>query len=194
MGVTATRSRIDVARAVAHELLRDLTDRWAHTVGVASRAVELAGTVDPAERELLVVAAWLHDIGYSPAVRDTGFHPLDGAAYLHRHGWPDRICGLVAHHSGALIIARGRGLEGTLTQYRHEQSPVSDALTHADQTIGPQGQPMTVDQRMVEKLARHDPNSVQARLHHAREPHLRAVAARVEQRLSTSGGKPAGQL
>ena len=30
----------------------------------------------------MTAAAWLHDIGYAPAVDDTGFHPLDGARYL----------------------------------------------------------------------------------------------------------------
>jgi hypothetical protein len=31
-----------------------------------------------------VAAAWLHDIGYAPAIAEsgTGFHPLDGARYL----------------------------------------------------------------------------------------------------------------
>jgi HD superfamily phosphodiesterase len=60
-------------------LLGHLADRWAHSVGVVRRAAELAGTVDPADKELLVVVAWLHDIGYSGALHDTWFHPLDGA-------------------------------------------------------------------------------------------------------------------
>jgi putative nucleotidyltransferase with HDIG domain len=146
MGTTATSSRVNVARAAAEVLLRDLPDRLAHSVGVARRADELAVTVDPAERELLVVPAWLHDIGYSPALHETGFHPVDGATYLHHHGWPMRVCALVAHHSGALLIAHAHNLDRALNRYPHEQSPMSDALTYADQTTGPQGLPMTVDQ------------------------------------------------
>ncbi|WP_349497869.1 HD domain-containing protein [Actinoallomurus iriomotensis] len=63
------------ARDLARQLLeRPLPRRWAHTQGVAGRAESLAG-----EADLLAAAAWLHDIGYSPEVVDTGFHPLDGA-------------------------------------------------------------------------------------------------------------------
>jgi putative nucleotidyltransferase with HDIG domain len=183
MDTTATSPRIEVARTVAETLLRDLPERWAHSAGVAGKAEQVAVTVDRVDRELLVVAAWLHDIGYSPRLHHTGFHPLDGASYLRRHGWPGRICGLVAHHSGALFVARARHLGAALGRYLCEQSPVSDALTYADQTTGPGGQPMTVEDRMAEMLARRGPDSVQARVHHVRGPHLRAAAARVERRL-----------
>jgi len=189
-GPRAISSRVNVARTVAGVLLRDLPDRWAHTIGVARTADRVAGTVHPAQRELLLVAAWLHDIGYSRAVEETGFHPLDGAAYLRRHGWLMRVCALVAHHSGARFVARAHNLEHALDRYPCERSAVSDALTYADQTTGPQGQPMTVDQRMAEMLARRGPDSVQARVHHRREPHVRGVAMRVGERLSRSGGQP----
>lgn len=39
---------------------------------------------------------------YAAALRDTGFHPIDGAKYLAAAGWPNRIASLVAHHSAAL--------------------------------------------------------------------------------------------
>src|SRR5262249_49857279 len=147
---------------------------------------QVALAVAPADRDLLVAAAWLHDIGYSEAVRRTGFHPLDGAIYLRRHGWPARICGPVAPPSRALFLAHARGLDALLGQFPHEQSPVSDALTYADQTVGPGGQPMTLDERMSEMLGRRGPDSLQARVHHVRGPDLRATAARVERRLATS--------
>jgi putative nucleotidyltransferase with HDIG domain len=185
MSTTRASVRVDLARTTAEMLLDGLADRWAHTVGVAQRAQELAITVDPADRELLLAAAWLHDIGYSTALRTTGFHPLDGAAYLRQHGWPERICGLVAYHSGGLFIARAQNLDHMLDRYPNEQSPVSDALTYADQTVGPKGHPVSLDQRMTEMLARRGTNSLHAQVHHLREPHLRATAQRVQQRLST---------
>jgi putative nucleotidyltransferase with HDIG domain len=184
VGTTAIRSRVDAARTLTEILLRDLPDRWAHSAGVADRAEQLAVTVAPTDQETLVAAAWLHDIGYSDRLHDTGFHPLDGATYLRRHGWPTRICGLVAHHSGALFVARAHGLDTELGRFPRELSPVSDALTYADQTVGPGGRPMTLDERMSEMLARRGPDSLQAQVHHLREPHLRATAQRVERRLS----------
>lgn len=184
MATTLVGARVNAARALAGALLRGLRERWQHTAGVAQRAEELSVTVDPAERELLVAVAWLHDIGYSPALHETGFHPLDAAAYLDRLGWPLRMCSLVAHHSGARFVAHARGLHAALARYPYEQSPVADALTYADQTVGPYGRRTSLDDRMTEMLARHGADSDQAKVHPRRAPFLRDVAERVELRLS----------
>jgi putative nucleotidyltransferase with HDIG domain len=184
--------RVGEARSLAETLLAGLEARWQHTIGVARRAAELTIAVDPADRDSLLVAAWLHDIGYSPALRGTGFHPLDGAAYLERHGWPRRICGLVAHHSGADFVARVHDVPAALSRYPNEQSPLSDALTYADQTVGHRGQPLPIRKRMAQMLVRRGPESAQRRVHHLRAPYLFAVAERVEQRLAQEHVSPAG--
>ncbi|TDD11295.1 HD domain-containing protein, partial [Kribbella turkmenica] len=58
-------------RSLARRLLADeLPRRWAHTQGVAARARELA-TMLGDRAELIEAAAFLHDIGYSSAVRST---------------------------------------------------------------------------------------------------------------------------
>jgi hypothetical protein len=49
---------------------------------------------------VLVAAACLHDLGYAPALIETGFHGLDGARHLRALGY-ERLAGLVAYHSGA---------------------------------------------------------------------------------------------
>ena len=171
------------ARTVAALVLMDLPERWRHTVGVVRRAGELAATVSHTDRPVLLAAAWLHDIGYGTAAYETGFHPLDGARYLDRDGWPARITGLVAHHSGADFVARRRGLADELGRYVEEVSAVADALTYADQTIGPRGDPVTIQARLAEALTRHGPDSDQAGVDTARRSYLLAVAARVEARL-----------
>ncbi|HEY3009025.1 MAG TPA: HD domain-containing protein [Micromonosporaceae bacterium] len=186
MPAVADRTRVTGARDLARTLLAPLGARWLHTIGVARRAAEVAVTLAPRDRGTLLVAAWLHDIGYSADAYDTGFHPLDGAAYLRMDGWPVRICGLVAHHSGAAFLARVHGLEAELNQYPDERSDVSEALTYADQTIGEVGQPLPIDERMARMLARHGPDSAQSKVHHLRRPHLLAVAARVERRLAAA--------
>jgi putative nucleotidyltransferase with HDIG domain len=171
------------ARDLAQSLLVNLPERWRHTVGVAHRAAELADTLDePADADLLVAAAWLHDIGYADALRDTGFHPLDGARYLNRHGWPARICGLVAHHSEAGCVAAVRGLADQLAVFSHEHSPLSDALTCADQTVGPHGRRMNVDERLADMVHRHGPGSPNAAVHQQRAPLIRAAVHRVHVR------------
>ncbi|MGM1064720.1 HD domain-containing protein [Saccharothrix sp. Mg75] len=172
----------------AHDLARSLVggmaDRRRHTAAVAARAGEPAVTVPPDDRDVLVSAAWLHDIGYAPEIADTGFHPLDGALHLERLGWPRRVCALVAHHSGARLVADVHGLGGRLDRFPHEDDAVSDALTHADQTTDSRGHRVTVPDRLADMLARHGPDSPNARVHHLRGPLLPATGDRVERRLA----------
>lgn len=177
-------SLVSAARELAGSMLGEVGQRMSHSTGVATRAGQLAGTVAARERQLLIAAAWLHDIGYAPAAEVTGFHALDGAVFLAARGWPPRLCGLVAYHSGAAFAADELGFASGLGRFAHEESEVSDALTYADQTTGPDGRPVTLTERMAEMLARHGSSSMQARIHDEREPYLRAIAIRVEQRLA----------
>lgn len=96
------------AQRVADDLLATLGERWTHTQRVAAKAVELAAAVTEEDRELLIVAAWWHDLGYSPGLRSTGLHQLDGARHLTDAGYPTRLCRLVAHHSAATFEAEER--------------------------------------------------------------------------------------
>jgi len=169
------------AQVVAAGLLVSLPDRWRHTIAVAERAEELTNAVEPDDRETLCAAAWLHDVGYSPHLAVSGFHPLDGAGFLKREGWSPRLCALVAHHSGARFVARVLGLDGQLGIYPDERSLVSDALAYADQTVGLRGERLTIEERLADKLHRHGPNSPNAAAHHIRAPYLLAAARRVEQ-------------
>jgi hypothetical protein len=179
------RSLIAHARSLAKKLLRkERPERWRHTRGVASRAAEVAITVPASDRSVLIAAAWLHDIGYAPAVQETGFHPLDGGLYLRRAGWDERVVCLVAHHSGARFVPVERGFEVMMAEFDFEDSPVSDALTYADQTVGPHGRRMTVPYRIAEAITRHGPDSPNAKARIDRVPYLLAVADRVEKRVA----------
>jgi hypothetical protein len=180
------------ARDLAQTLLAERIERWRHTIGVARRAEELVVTLDGGEHigdaDGLIAAAWLHDIGYADAIRDTGFHPLDGARHLDRLHWPRRVSALVAHHSDACSVAEARGLREDLSAYPREESAVADALTYADQTVGPDGRRMSMSDRLADMLRRHGPDSPNAAVRHVREPNLRAVADRVERRLGSVAG------
>ena len=187
-GAVGAQQTVASARRLASTLLRPLPDRWRHTMGVAARAAELADTVPPRDRSILVAAAWLHDIGYSPSIQDSGFHPVDGARFLRREGWPERICGLVAHHSGADFMARATGHEEAILEFAFEGSPVSDALSYADQTVGASGQRLRLEDRLADTLRRHGPGSAQARVYYIRAPYLRAAADRVRQRFCRTVG------
>jgi putative nucleotidyltransferase with HDIG domain len=181
---------IDEAADLASQLLRNDPERLAHSSRVADQAEALAVTVAPEDRAVLVSAAWLHDIGYSLSVRQTGFHPVDGARHLRRLGWPTLVQDLVAHHSGSRFVAAVRGLEPLLVEFSFEENELSDALTVADQTVGRGGRLMTVDERMADMLRRHGADSPNGLAHAQREPYLIAAARRVASRLEDQGRPP----
>ncbi len=119
---------VEEVRELARELLADaLPRRWAHVQGVARQADHVAlGLGTPADT--LVAAAWLHDIGYAPAVKDTGFHPLDGARYLAGIDASKRVVNLIARHSYAILEAELRGLGDQVAAFPDERGTLRDAL------------------------------------------------------------------
>jgi putative nucleotidyltransferase with HDIG domain len=163
----------------ARQLLGPHSDRWRHSAGVAEQVAELAERLG-LDVDVLVSAAWLHDIGYAEPLAVTGFHPLDGARFLAHQGWPMRVVGLVAQHSGAGYVAAARGLAVGLAAYPDEGGLMSDALTYADQIVGPAGDRMPPEERYAEMLQRRGPKSWNARVDHVRRPYLESVSRRVE--------------
>jgi hypothetical protein len=155
----------DSAEEIARKLLEiPLPRRWAHVQGVAGQARSL-GPILGDDADLLEAAAWLHDVGYSPDLIDTGFHPLDGARYLRDVQNADQaLWRLVANHTGALIEAEERGLGGALTAEFPPANPfLSDALTYCDMTTGPDGDPLSVDERLEDIRARYSTGHVVSR-------------------------------
>jgi len=173
------------AAATAARFLDGLPRRWSHTCGVARAADEIAHLFEPADKPVLRAAAYLHDIGYSTDLVASGFHPLDGAAWLQRAGYP-RLAGLVAHHSGARHEARLRGLAAELDAYLEERSELSDALAYCDLTTGPDGQPMTCLERLAEIDDCYGAEHLVSRAVHAAAPELGEAVARIQLKLVAS--------
>ncbi len=148
----------DWAENHARRLLSPLGRRWRHAEAVASQARDLATGLAPEDWEVLVAAAYLHDIGYAPEVAVTGFHPLDGARHLRALGH-HRLAGLVAHHTGARHEARLRRLEKALAEFENEDSLVTAALTYSDLTTGPIGERMSPGERLLDVAARYGEDS-----------------------------------
>jgi putative nucleotidyltransferase with HDIG domain len=164
-------------------MLSRLPNRLAHSLRAGHQARYATVTVAPSDAGLLISAALLHDIGYAPALRRTGFHPVDGALFLREVGAPDRLSALVAHHSEARLQAAAHGALEALAEFRHESGAVTDALIWADMTSGPTGTIIGVSERLADIAARHanePPELLAARL--ARVPRLLAATARVDQR------------
>jgi predicted hydrolase (HD superfamily) len=175
------------ARDLAGRLMRDEPLRLRHLAGVAARCETLGVTVAAPALDALVAAGWLHDIGYLPALRHSGFHPLDGALHLRSEGWPEQVCDLVAHHSGSRFVARVRGLDEPMGQFTFTENAASDVLTAADNTTRQDGSSVTVSERLAEKLLRHGPDWPGALANPARDDYIVAAAARVCARLTELG-------
>jgi putative nucleotidyltransferase with HDIG domain len=179
------------AREVAQELLaRPLPRRWRHVQAVGAAAERIRAALEP-DGELLVAAAYLHDIGYSPLVADTGFHQLDGARFLRDHGAPVRLVDLVAHHSLARADAADQGWAAELAEFTDERTAVRDALWFCDMTTGPDGQTMTVRERIAEIGRRYGPQHPKTRIRRATAVERLRVAHRAHRLLRAAGLVPA---
>jgi len=175
----------DWAEEVTRKLLEiPLPRRWAHSQGVAAQARALAPILGE-EADLLEAAAWLHDVGYSPELVDTGFHPLDGARYLRDVQRAEyMLCRLVAHHSFAVIEAEERGLSDVLLrEFPPPPGQLADALAYSDVTTSPDGTPLTVRGRLAEIGTRYGPGHVVTRSVARSRPSLVMAAARIERRM-----------
>lgn len=152
--------RVDWARAQAEQFMSTLGRRWAHVQAVGARAASLP--FEGGDRELLVAAAYLHDIGYAPEIAATGFHPLDGARHLLSLGKED-LARLVAHHTNARHEARLRGIEDYEDEFPFGGTLLDDALTFCDLSTSPDGQIVTIEERVAEIVERYSPDHVVAR-------------------------------
>lgn len=169
------------------ELAAELPTRWLHVQGVAVRAKAACSLFSVDEGNLLLAASVLHDIGYGPNLARLGFHPLDGAAYLEVHGFPERLCALVAHHSCAYREAELRGLMAELAKWQDECSPLRDALWWADMTTTPTGQSTNVHDRIEEIQKRYGPEDLVTFFIRQAKPELVAAVERTEDRLRAAG-------
>jgi hypothetical protein len=144
------------ARDLAESCLGDMGDRWLHVQAVGRSAEELqARRLDVSDA--VVMAAWLHDVGYGESVADTGFHPLDGARWLQEYGAPPGVVALVAHHSGARFEAEERGLADAFAQFPEPDPDQLDVLTLIDMSTSPAGKRVAVSERLDEILDRYPP-------------------------------------
>lgn len=173
------------AYTLAERLLAEaLPVRWEHVKQVAAKARTLSTELD-LNPQRLVPAALLHDVGYSPAVLATGFHPLDGARYLRGLGVEDEVTTLVANHSCAVVEARLRGLASELaTEFPPLDPELADALCFADMTTGPDGSTLTVRGRLAEIRSRYGPGHVVTEFVDHADEDIVACIERVLRRLS----------
>ena len=166
-------------------LAETLPRRWQHCLGVAERARTIALILGD-DAELLEAAAVLHDVGYTPDLAKTGFHPLDGARYLRDIANADeRLVRLVAHHSYAWMEADARGLRQTLAdEFPCESADLNDALCYCDMSTTPDGNPTNPIDRINEIAGRYGSESLIGTFIRRAEPDILACTSRVLERVA----------
>jgi HD superfamily phosphodiesterase len=168
-------------------LARSEPRRWHHVRGVGAKAERVSGALfgeDSRDRDVLVAAGYVHDIGYAPGLKRTGLHQLDGARFIRNLG-DHRLAGLVAHHSEARFEIGLRGYEQELSEYPREDTRVYDALVYCDLTTGPDGTTMAFEDRVREVYQRYGEGDISRALQMA-EPYLKAAVDRIHQAMTAS--------
>ena len=165
------------AQALARDLLAWEGTRLLHVRTAGAVAARVAVLFEGEEAALLVAAATLHDIGYSPRIAHTGFHPYDGAMFLRSEGYSDRLARLVAHHSLAIMTADERSAEALTRTFSREDGLLADALAYADMHSAPDGRIIPVERRLADIAARHGDRPEDERAEHLRAAIRRVAAA-----------------
>jgi hypothetical protein len=182
---TTTTSKNSDAALLADQLLSGVPARLAHSARVAGQVERVRDLLDGHWRSVIVDAAWLHDIGYSPRVKRTGFHPLDAARWLRDRGWPTTTCRLVAWHTEAEVEGALRGLGDDLAgEFEPLPRLAAAALTWADLTSSPAGELCTAADRIAGILRRYPPDSIVHRAIASATRRLREAAEEIDSRLA----------
>jgi hypothetical protein len=189
LSATTTPIHESAAVLLADRLLRGVGARLAHSAMVVRQVERVCGFLEPPWRSAIVDAAWLHDVGYSRQIAHTGFHPLDAARWLRERDWPMQTCRLVAWHTAAQVEAALRGLEHDLVrEFDPPPTLAAAALTWADLTSSPHGEPCTVDDRLNDILRRYPPESIIHRAIAEASPTLWEAATEIASRLALPTG------
>ncbi len=179
-------SLVDCAADCAASLLSPLGNRWLHAQGVVERARLVSEILQEDDRPYLIAAAYMHDIGYAPSLKKTGFHPLDGACYLRSLGY-ERLASLVAYHSESRFEAHLRGLDAALDTFSRERSATADALTYCDMTTSSTGVHVSLKERTADIFRRYGDTDVVAVALRQSLPYISLAVARTSRRLHRHG-------
>jgi hypothetical protein len=131
-------------------------------------------------------------LGYAEELSTTGFHPLDGAAFLASEGAPAKVVGLVAHHTGADFEAEERGLRAELANMPTADPDELDVLTLLDLVTASDGAVTDPETRTAEILSRYPASSPVHRAVSRSRAALLASAERAREKLGLPDEWPAG--
>ncbi len=141
--------------------------RLAHLRDAAALAMDVAQLLGLGveDRERLRRAALAHDLGYAPALYQTGYHPLDGALFLASCGEDPLVVEAVLRHSRA---GQGEHLPEAIRKAYAVRPPVPeaawlvDAVTFCDWRAAGVGGRVSLGERLQDILLRHPYDTAKA--------------------------------
>jgi HD domain len=145
-------------------------NRYHHILGVVRLMKEILPKLNFNEevKKELIQAAYLHDIGYSPKLNKTNFHPFDGACFAFKAGFNKPVIAAVLFHSEAYETVKEKRSD-LLPAYSlnhdllDEQDRLfTDLVTYCDVQTSPQGEKVSLDERVrdvVKRYGEHHPVS-----------------------------------
>ena len=129
-------------------------------------------SIDP---DMAYCAALLHDVGYVPDLRVSGFHPKDGADFLRSRGFGD-LAELIEGHGCSPEEAALLG-HPAVTPAPHL---IAKLITYWDMRVKQGGAIVTYSERLQDILFRYGESSVVGRANLAAQSRLEAIAREVE--------------
>lgn len=159
---------IETAIDLVDSFLSDTTTKYEHTYGVYSNVLKnirkYCNHITFSEKNHLIQASLLHDLGYSDRLNKVDFHPVDGFNYLKESGFDDTVYKLVLYHSYSDVLCMQTRpslyhyyIENTLTSKEKE---LLDILSLSDFTSDVEGTPVSLRERLEGILERHGNSDV----------------------------------
>jgi hypothetical protein len=140
-----------------------LEERSTHTMAVVNKCTKLRTGLSPEQAIILDVAACYHDIGYF--LGSTVHHNISGYRLVKELGFPTIVAELVyAHSFGDMSLEMQNLPYDDMREIREQDSPLFqallDRLNYADATCGPEGQNMTLQERVDDIAKRYGTDSM----------------------------------
>lgn len=127
-----------------------------HSVEVSNVSLDIceALNIQGEQRDLICIAAILHDIGLSHEIRKHNFPPIDAFLYLKEKNWDKFILNVILHHSKSKYLAE-RTRPDLVHFYRRNPLPTSAVVgskivTMANFRVNGMGERITAQKRIRE--------------------------------------------